>query len=127
MIIDNEKIPILVVDDEVHFHKVISAIFRSPSYGLDGVAALTFASNGRDGLDKFIEQKPVMVITDAQMPGMCGADFIKSIRTTNQDVPVIVISGNQELLEQAVELGANNAILKPFAIDDLVSIIKKHL
>jgi len=82
---------------------------------------LVIASNGKEGLEKYQEALPDIIITDIQMPLMNGLNMIKEIRRNDKDIPIIVTSAFNEstYLLQAIELGIEHYLLKPVMLDQL--------
>ncbi len=73
------------------------------------------ASNGRDGLQIFEQQKPDLVLCDLRMPEMDGLDVLEYIKSHSPDTPIIVISGTGVIGDaiDAIHKGAWNYLLKP--------------
>ena len=115
------NLKVLVVDDDIQSRNLIMEIFKPFSFDF------VTAENGHDGLLKFKEWQPSIVITDLQMPKMNGLEFIESIRELGSMVPVIAVSGAAPMLTEALSLGANSALEKPFSIEDIIESLKKHL
>lgn len=90
------------------------------------------ASNGEEGLKKYHENLPDIIITDIQMPIMSGLQMIKNIRKVNREIPVIVTSAFNEnnYLLDAISLGVEYYLLKPLMLDQLqerLESVKKRL
>lgn len=112
---------ILVVDDEPNYLVVLSELLKD-----EGFEVFT-ASDGTQGL-KIIEDVDLdIVITDMQMPGMNGLEFLQKIKEKNQDLPVIVITAFAEVDKAvtAMQAGAYNYLAKPFSNDELIITLKK--
>ena len=91
-----------------------------------------FASNGRDGLSRYAEGKPDLVITDVLMPDKEGLETIIELRKIEPNVKIIVISGggrvnNVDFLEMAKRFGATATLKKPFPIDEFCRIVESCL
>lgn len=112
---------ILVVDDEPNYLIVLSELLKD-----EGFEVFT-SSSGLEGL-KIIEDVDLdVVITDMQMPGMNGLEFLKEIKKRIPELPVVVITAFAEV-EKAVEAmqnGALNYLAKPFSNDELIITINK--
>ncbi|BHH83251.1 sigma-54-dependent transcriptional regulator [Desulforhopalus sp. 52FAK] len=112
---------ILVVDDEPNYLVVLSELLKD-----EGLEVFT-ASSGEEGL-KIIEGVDLdVVITDMQMPGMNGLEFLKEVKTRISDLPVIVITAFAEIDKavEAMQNGAFNYLAKPFSNDELIITINK--
>ncbi len=86
----------------------------------DGASALKVLESGEDNID--------MVLLDIRMPIMNGEDLLKAIRKNEKfnDMPVLIISVDKSNEKELRKIGANDFILKPFNIDDLVAKISTH-
>ena len=112
---------ILVVDDEPNYLIVLSELLKD-----EGFEVFT-ASSGVEGL-KIIEDVDLdVVITDMQMPGMNGLEFLKEVKNRNPDLPVVVITAFAEVDKavEAMQNGAFNYLAKPFSNDELIITINK--
>lgn len=97
---------VLIVDDEADVRKTLSDILRAIRY--PDPLALEEASNGREGLDAVVRQRPDLVLLDLQMPGMGGLALLKQIHEAEPRLSVIVISATQDnkLSAEALRSGA---------------------
>jgi two-component system NtrC family response regulator len=112
---------ILVVDDEPNYLIVLSELLKD-----EGFEVFT-ASDGPEGL-KIVEDVDLdIVITDMQMPGMDGLQFLNKIKEKKQDLPVIVITAFAEVDKAvaAMKAGAYNYLAKPFSNDELIITLRK--
>lgn len=96
------------------------------------VDEIVTASDGQEGLDKYREKKPDIIISDIQMPVMTGLEMIKQIRQTDTDTPIIVTTAfnDNKYLIEAIDLGVEYYLLKPVMLEkleDRLSSIKKRL
>ncbi|MEE8451699.1 MAG: response regulator, partial [Thermoguttaceae bacterium] len=83
-----------------------------------GVEEVVEAVDGREAVTSFEQDEFDLVVLDWQMPGMCGLEVIETIRATGSEVPIIMVTatGTQsEHVVDAVEAGATDYLLKPFA------------
>lgn len=117
------KKKLLIVDDEHHIVKFISARLRARNYEVieayDGVQCLT----------KTMEEIPDLILLDIKMPIMNGIDVFKEIikLKATKEIPVIFMTAypNLELKNQALKMGAKGFISKPFISKDLELIIER--
>lgn len=103
---------LLIVDDDPIMRYLISTAFES--------FTIIEAVDGQQGLEKFHQQTPDIIITDFLMPGMSGLELIQQIRSKNQDIKIIAISSlyNEQRYCEAVQAaGANFYLPKPFDLD----------
>jgi two-component system, NtrC family, response regulator len=112
---------ILVVDDEPNYLIVLSELLRD-----EGFEVFT-APDGKEGLVVVQEVDLDLVITDMQMPGMDGLQFLDKIKEKNSHLPVIMITAYAEVEKAvaAMQAGAFNYLAKPFSNDELLVNIKK--
>ncbi|MCF7921000.1 MAG: SpoIIE family protein phosphatase [Candidatus Cloacimonetes bacterium] len=90
------------------------------------VDILYSAENGEEGLAKFLEFKPDLIITDIKMPVMNGLEMIKRIREIKENTKIIMLSAHSDTrsLLEAIEIGVNGYILKPFQTGKLFKLIE---
>ena len=104
---------ILVVDDSITMRKIIIA-----SLGKFGYDDTVEAENGKEALTKMYLEKIEFIITDWNMPELNGHDFIKAVREdkTFNNIPILMLTTRdmKEDIEEALRIGANNYIVKPF-------------
>src|SRR6059036_658432 len=81
-----EKKTILVADDEVSMRELLSMLLETEGY------AVLVASNGREAMEIFSQEKVNLVIQDLKMPGMEGTELLRWLKSDSPDVPVIVIT-----------------------------------
>lgn len=98
---------VLVVDDEPGIGTVLRVQF-----GLSGYDVETTTS-GAEAIELIKAKEPDMVLLDALMPDVSGAEVLVKVRTFSH-VPVIVFTGQADLGKYALTLGANDYITKPF-------------
>jgi len=86
------------------------------------------AADGAQALERVVESKPNLVLLDLGLPDMDGMDVINKLRERG-DVPIIVISARQDEHEkvEALDLGANDYVTKPFGAAELLARIRVAL
>jgi two-component system chemotaxis response regulator CheY len=108
----------LVIDDSITMRRIIANILARLGY-----PEVIHASNGREALDKLATEPIDVVITDWYMPEMNGLDFVRALRTTpaTSHIPIVIVTANaaRDDIAQAVELGVNSYILKPFTVETM--------
>lgn len=116
---------ILVVDDEPHIRRVLSAVLGSSGYDV------TMASNGSEGLAELGVEAIDLVILDLMMPGANGLEILSRIRThpERSATPVIILTakGQDTDREAALAGGANDFLTKPFSPKKLLARIEEIL
>lgn len=110
---------IYIVEDDENILEILSYNLEKNSYKVRGF------EKGKDFLDYFKRKKPDMVILDLMLPDMDGFDICKEIKNKSS-VPVIILSAKGEELDKVLglELGADDYIVKPFGIRELLARIK---
>lgn len=118
----NEAARILVVDDEAQLTRVLRTGLKSRGYDV------RTAPDGMTALETFNEWQPDLVITDLAMPRMDGLDLCRQLRAMSQ-VPIIVLSakGEEKTKIDALDLGADDFVTKPFGIDELFARVRAAL
>jgi DNA-binding response OmpR family regulator len=113
-------IPILLIEDQVELCQILKDTLSL--YGFD----VTYALNGEDGYRIFASLDPKIVLIDIMMPGSDGFSAVKEIRHVNKEVPIIMLTAKPltEDLVRAFDLGCNDYIRKPFAMEELIARIK---
>ncbi|HEX8368325.1 MAG TPA: response regulator transcription factor [Pyrinomonadaceae bacterium] len=113
---------ILVVDDEP---QILRALRKSLTINQFDVRT---ASDGEAALDLFRDWSPDLIITDLTMPLMNGLELCREVRRFSQ-IPIIVLSvkGEEKIKIEALDIGADDYITKPFSIDELLARIRAAL
>jgi two-component system KDP operon response regulator KdpE len=113
---------ILVVDDEPPIRKLLRM-----GLGTQGYEILD-APNGKTALE-LLESKPDLVILDLGLPDIQGHELLRTIRARNDSVPIVVLSsrGDEAGKVQALDLGADDYVTKPFGMDELLARIRAAL
>ncbi len=111
---------ILIIDDEKAIRKTLSEILAFEGHKIDE------ASDGEEGLKKFIEKTYDVVLCDIKMPKMDGIEFLEKAKQVNFDVPIIMISGhgNIDTAVDAVKKGAYDYISKPPDLNRLLITLR---
>ncbi len=118
----NEKSRILVVDDEPQLTRVLRTGLKSRGYDVRA------AADGLAGFETFSDWQPDLVITDLAMPNMDGLELCRRLRSISQ-VPIIILSakGEEKIKVEALDLGADDFVTKPFGIDELLARVRASL
>ncbi len=93
---------------------------------------LKIAQNGLEALDIIQEHPPSLIILDILLPQMNGLQFLAELQnqpTYNDDIRIVIISalGVREVVQQAIQSGANDFLVKPFDMDTLIERVKTVL
>ncbi len=87
------------------------------------------ALNGEEGVEKFKQTKPSLVIMDADMPVLDGYKAFKQIKEIDKNANVIIVTGFSELEpknQEVIKLGLIKVISKPLGVDELLNLAKKY-
>ena len=119
-------ITILLIDDDPFYLGVIRRILE------DGGHRIVEARNGWEGIEMYRECRPALVITDMRMPGMDGAEVIRSIREIDAQARIIAVSGagafyDANMFELAKEVGADVVIRKLDHTDRVLAEVSRTL
>jgi DNA-binding NarL/FixJ family response regulator len=116
---------ILIVDDDVTLRMALTRYLENRGYSVQ------HASNGDDGLKRFEEDPPDLVVSDIMMPEMDGLEFCRRLRSlrSGQLVPFIFLSNCHETEDriQGHQVGADDYLVKPFEPRELVAKIEAQL
>lgn len=114
---------ILVVDDDQSIREALERGLQ-----LEGFM-VSSASSGDMAIQEVEENLPNILILDINMPGISGIQVIKYLRGTNIDIPICVLSARDEVSDRVsgLEAGADDYLVKPFALDELVARIRALL
>lgn len=112
---------ILVTDDAAFMRHMLKDILGKQGH------EIFEACNGKDLLQKIGEVKPDLITLDITMPEMDGLEALKAMREKDIKIPVIMCSamGQQAMVIDAIQLGARDFIVKPFAQDRVLQAISK--
>ncbi len=106
---------VLVVDDSRSMRKVIIKTLKLSGFDIGEIYE---ASNGKEALEVLDSNWVDLILSDIHMPVMNGIEFVKNLRKNEmyKDIPVILITteSNEERLNEAMALGAQGYIRKPF-------------
>ena len=118
----NDKSRILVVDDEPQLTRVLRTGLKSRGY------EVLVAEDGVNGFQLFKDWQPDLVITDLAMPNMDGLELCRRLRSISQ-VPIIILSakGEEKVKVEALDIGADDFVTKPFGIDELLARLRAAL
>jgi len=114
---------VLLAEDNEMESSALKAIFEAEGYIIDTV------SNGLFALDKVKDNDYHLIITDLVMPVSDGIQFIYSLNNLGREIPVIVITGydNIENMLNAYQMGAIDVAYKPYDPEKLLDLCRKIL
>lgn len=118
----NNSVTILVVDDEDRFIRLVQANLISEGY------QVLSASTGKEALKMLDTSHPDLLLLDVMMPGMDGFETCKRIRAfSNMPIVMLTAKGDEESRIQALDLGADDYIVKPFSANELLARVRAVL
>lgn len=111
---------VLLVEDEQKIARVLELELRHEGY------RVTLAKNGPDGLELAREGVWDVILLNIMLPGITGLEVLEKIRETNRTVPVILLTARDTVPDKVtgLDLGANDYVTKPFAIEELMARIR---
>ncbi len=114
---------ILLIDDDKNLRTVMAYALRDKGY------EVASAANGQEGLERVAESHPEVILCDLKMPVMDGMAFLKALRDSGDETPVIVITafGSIESAVEAMRAGAYDYVTKPVNRDALHLAIDRAL
>ena len=118
-----EKPSILVVEDEAKMRRLLELQLAE-----EGFRSQT-APDAEAGLKLLSKETFSLVVTDLKLPGMSGLEFLQAVKRANSELPVVIMTahGTVESAVEAMKVGASDYVLKPFALAELILIIRKEL
>ncbi|MBL8326161.1 MAG: Hpt domain-containing protein [Rubrivivax sp.] len=115
---------VLVVDDSLTVRRVTQRLLTREGY------RVTTAKDGLEALERLAEERPVVVLSDIEMPRMDGFDLVRNIRADERlaDLAVIMITSRiaQKHREYAVELGVDHYLGKPYSEEELLALVARY-
>ncbi len=113
---------VLAVDDDAAILRTLGIAMRARGYEVETVA------DGRSALQSFGERVPDVVLLDLGLPDLDGTEVLRRIRQTSQ-VPVVVLSARHESDDkvEALDLGADDYVTKPFGMEELLARVRAAL
>jgi len=113
---------ILVVDDEPQIRRVMRTTLSSQGY------VITEAKTGEEALELMRKERPDLILLDVNMPGMGGLEACREIRRAS-DAPIIMLTIRNAERDKvaALDAGADDYVVKPFGIEELLARIRAAL
>ncbi|MCV0430426.1 response regulator [Nitrosopumilus sp.] len=114
---------VLVVEDDMDLIGIYKEILELHAFDVET------AMNGEEGVQKFIEHKPSLVIMDGDMPILDGYQAFKQIKSIDANANVVIVTGFSEFepkSQEAIKEGLIKVISKPLGVDELLALAKKY-
>jgi diguanylate cyclase (GGDEF)-like protein len=117
-----QKLHILVVEDDRFAREQLGLLLSRFA------KQLSTAGDGHEGLEKFQQERPDIVITDINMPHMDGLDLAKAIKTMEPATPVILVTAHSdtEFFLRSIDIGVDGYVVKPVVAEALLSLLAKQ-
>ena len=114
---------ILVVDDDKNTRKLIEAVLRRENF------TVSTSENGKDALEKLDGEHIDLVVLDVMMPEMDGYEFTKTLRESENDIPILMVSAKQLPTDKhkGFLVGTDDYITKPIDEEEMLLRIKALL
>ena len=115
---------VLVVDDVAFVRKTLSDLLTQAGYQVVGEA-----TDGTDAVAKYSQLRPDLVTMDVVMPQMSGIEATKKIIKLDKEARVVIISamGQENLVMEAINVGAKDYVLKPFSAQDVLKTLERAM
>jgi len=113
---------LLLVEDEPQIRRVLRTTLAQAGYGV------ILAKNGQEGIDKVVREHPDLVLLDINLPDMSGFAACKMIRLSFAG-PILMVSVRDSVADkiEALDAGADDYIVKPFAMGELLARVQAAL
>jgi len=119
-----KKIRLIIADDQVLFLKGLRMLIST----FENIVLVGEASNGQELLELIGDAKPDVVLIDLKMPILDGIEVTKKIRTTDNDLKIILLSmyNDESIINHVMKLGANGYLLKneePAILKEAIEVV----
>jgi DNA-binding response OmpR family regulator len=118
----SKKHVILIIDDDTRIVRLLTKSLQVEGY------QVVSASNSLLALDMLIDTKPDLILLDLMMPNMNGFEFCEQVRTFSS-IPIIIVTavGQDKAKVHGLDLGADDYLVKPFSIDEMLARVRARL
>ena len=115
-------IKVLAIDDEPPIRKLLRMGLATQGY------EILEAPSGKVALEK-LDEGPALIILDLGLPDIDGHELLRTIRSRNESIPIVVLSsrGDEAGKVKALDLGADDYITKPFGMEELLARLRAAL
>ena len=116
------KKKILIIEDEIDLIKVLKDTFEKENF------QVFCAEDGEEGIEKFYEKNPDLILLDINMPKKNGWEVCKEVREQS-NIPIVMMTARDSEIDElkGLNIGADDYITKPFSLKVLVVKVKKIL
>lgn len=111
---------VLIAEDEKDLNKILSERLKAEHYSVDS------CYDGQEALDYLASAEYDAVIMDIMMPVMDGLSALRTMRRKNDSTPVLLLTAKESIEDrvQGLDAGANDYLVKPFAVEELLARIR---
>ncbi|APC40503.1 response regulator transcription factor [Clostridium estertheticum] len=113
---------ILIIEDEVKIARFLELELKYEGY------IVSQSHDGREGLDKAMNEAFDLILLDIMLPSLNGLEVLRRLRQVS-DIPIIMLTAKDEIMDKVtgLDIGANDYMTKPFAIEELLARIRTAL
>ncbi|HIW01718.1 MAG TPA: response regulator transcription factor [Candidatus Protoclostridium stercorigallinarum] len=113
---------ILIVEDEAKIARFVQLELEHEGY------AVKHISDGREALESALAHDYELIVLDLMLPSMSGIELLRRLRQS-KDTPVIILTARDQTMDKVagLDIGADDYMTKPFAIEELLARIRVHL
>src|SRR5258708_14558964 len=117
------KAHILVVDDDPRITDLLRRVLAYEGY------SVASAASGNEALHRTLERPPDLIVLDIMLPGIDGLEVAQRLRAAGDNVPVLMLTARDAVADRVkgLETGADDYLVKPFALEELVARVKALL
>ena len=114
---------ILIVEDEAKIARFVELELTHEGYAVEK------AADGRTGLSMALEKGYDLMLLDVMLPGLSGLELLRRLRNEGSNLPVILLTARDSVMDKVtgLDMGADDYITKPFAIEELLARIRVTL
>lgn len=114
---------VLLVDDAAFMRMRVKKVLEEQGY------STVEAADGKEAVDKYVKEKPDLVMMDITMPVMDGITAIQEIMKLDTAAKIVICSalGQQNMVISGIKAGAKDYVLKPFQPDRVLEAVKKQI
>lgn len=119
---NNDKKKILIVEDEAQISRFLQLELEHENYDC------TTCADGREALELAVARDFDLIVLDVMLPSLNGIEVLRRLRQTKQ-TPVIILTARDQVVDKVtgLDIGANDYMTKPFAIEELLARIRLHI
>ncbi|MBU3217685.1 response regulator transcription factor [Clostridium estertheticum] len=113
---------ILIIEDEIKIARFLELELKYEGY------LVSQSHDGREGLDKAMNEVFDLILLDIMLPSLNGLEVLRRLRQVS-DIPIIMLTAKDEIMDKVtgLDIGANDYMTKPFAIEELLARIRTAL